>query len=287
MLYVCLDLVARLFRLLPERSALRLGRGLGLLARALIRRRRAVALSGLRQAFAGRYDEKQLRDLCRENFAHYGVVLAEFLRLPALSDAALLSRFTVTGLEHAHAARARGKGLIILTGHVGNWEYLALAQAAWDLDMLVITRRAHRRSIDRFWQGVRRARAARFLDAHGSLAEVRRHLREGGTVGMSIDQHEGGKTGVRGPFFGREAGTVKAPALLAARTGCPVIMLLSWRDAQGRHHASFSEEIPLAPGRDIAETVARTTRRYNELLEAFIRAHPAQWTWVHRRWKRA
>jgi Kdo2-lipid IVA lauroyltransferase/acyltransferase len=282
-----LHLLARLFRILPEQTAVGLGRGLGLGAYHVAGRRRAVALAGLRQAFGDRLDADALRRLCRENFAHYGVVLAEFLRLPGVSDAQLLERFTVAGLERAARARARGRGLIILTGHVGNWEYLACAQAAWDLDMLVITRRAHQRGVDRFWQGIRRARAARFLDAHRSLKEVRRHLRRGGTVGMSIDQHEGGTTGVRVPFFGREAGTIRAPALLAARTGCPVIMLLSWRDAQGTHHAEFSEEIPLVPGRDLGEVVALTTARYTAALEDFIREHPAQWSWVHRRWKPA
>ncbi|MBD3222960.1 hypothetical protein GF314_17155, partial [bacterium] len=135
------------------------------------------------------------------------------------------------------------------------------------------------------WQGLRRDRGLRFFDNHGSLAAVLRHLRAGGAVGMVFDQNEGGTTGARVGFFGREAGTVKAPALLAARLGCPVILALSWRDDQGRHHASFSEEIPLAEGRDLAEIVVRTTRRYNELLEDFVRAHPTQWTWVHRRWK--
>ena len=282
-----LRLVACLFRLVPEPTALGLGRGLGLLAFHLVGRRRAVALAGLSRAFGDRLDPAALRRLGRENFAHYGVILAEFLRLPSLSDAQLQKRFTVIGRERAAAARARGNGLIVLTGHVGNWEYLVQAQTAWDLDMLVITRRAHCRGVDRFWQSVRRARGARFLDAERSLEETRRHLQEGGTVGLPIDQHEGGTTAVRVPFFGCPAGTVKAPALLAARTGCPVIMLLSWRDAQGRHHAEFSEEIPLVPGRDLAETIASTTRRYNELLEAFIRRHPAQWTWVHRRWKPA
>jgi Kdo2-lipid IVA lauroyltransferase/acyltransferase len=282
-----LRLVALFFRVLPERAALNLGRGLGLLAYALIRSRRAVALDNLRRAFGDQPEEAALRRLCRENFAHYGVVLAEFLRLPGLSTNDLHERFTVTGLERATAARAKGRGLIILTGHVGNWEYLIQAQLAWDLDMIVVTRRAHAKGVDRFWQNVRRVRGACFLDAHRSLKETRRHLRNGGAVGLSIDQHEGGTTGVRVPFFGRDAGTVKAPALLAARTGCPVVMLLSWRDEQGRHHASFSEEIPLDHGRDLDETIARTTRRYNELLEQFIREHPTQWTWVHKRWKSA
>lgn len=305
---------ARLFQTLPEDRAVALGRRLGLTAHGVLPRRRAVARAGLRQALGDQCGEAQLHALCRRNFAHYGVVLAEFLRLPRLTDAQLLDRFTVTGLEHVHAARARGRGLIVLTAHVGNWEYLAAAQAAWGLDIAVITRHAHQAGVDRFWQGIRRDRGIRFLHAWRSLRTLVRHLRDGGAVGMSIDQNEGGTSGARVPFFGREAGTVKAPALLAARTGCPVIMALSWRDDHGRHHASFSEELPLvgpagpvrAPGKDgrpgrqdgpgakgsspeadLAAVIDATTRGYNARLEAFIRAHPEQWTWVHRRWKPA
>ncbi len=278
---------AGVFQRLPEDRAVALGRRLGLTWHDAVRHRRGVALAGLEQAFGERMAAGELQALCRRNFAHYGVVLAEFLRLPRLSDAELLGRFTVTGLDHLHQARARGRGVIVVTAHVGNWEYLAAAQAAWGLEIAMITRHAHSAGVDRFWQGIRRQRGLRFLHAWRSLNALLRHLRAGGTVGMSIDQHEGGTTGARVPFFGREAGTVKAPALLAARLGCPVIMALSWRDADGRHHASFSEELPLAPGDHLAAIVTATTRSYNARLEAFIAAHPEQWSWVHRRWKPA
>lgn len=280
-----LRLVARVFQRLPEPAALRLGRALGMFWHDAVRYRRGVALAGLERAFGDTLPATERRRLCRRNFAHHGTMLAEFLRLPTLDDRELLDRFTITGLENVRRARARGRGLIVLTAHVGNWEYLAAAQAALGLDIVIITRRAHQRGVDRFWQGVRRARGLRFLDAHGSLAQVRRHLRTGGAVGMSYDQNEGGTTGARVDFFGEEAGTVKAPALLAARLDCPVILALSWRDAHGRHHATFSEEIPLQRGPDLAATIDRTTRYYNARLEEFIRAHPEQWTWVHRRWK--
>lgn len=282
-----LSLVATIFQRLPEPAALRLGRGLGLAWHDIVRYRRRVARAGLFQAFGDELPARTIHRLCRQNFAHYGTVLTEFLRLPALDDDALLSRFDVEGLEHVTSARDRGLGLIVLTAHVGNWEWLAAAQAALGLDVAVITRHAHHRGVDQFWQRVRRERGIRFLENYRSVSAVMRHLRDGGAVGMAFDQNEGGTSGARVDFFGREAGTVKSPALLAARLGCPVILALSWRDQDGRHHATFSEEIPLVEGRDLSDTVERTTRRYNALLENFIQQHPAQWTWVHRRWKPA
>jgi KDO2-lipid IV(A) lauroyltransferase len=278
---------ARLVQALPEDRALAHGRQLGLAAHRLAIRRREIALTGLRQAFGHDLTGPQLQDLCRRNFVHYGTVLVEFLRLPRLSDAALLERFTIAGLEHVEVARTRGRGLIVLTAHLGNWEYLAAAQAALGLEIAILPRHAHAHGVDEVWQGIRRDRGLRFLHAWRSLGGVVRHLRGGGTVGMTIDQNEGGTSGARVPFFGREAGTVKAPALLAARLGCPVTLALSWRDPAGQHHATFSEELPLVTGADGTVSVDATTAAYNRRLEAAIAAHPEQWTWVHRRWKPA
>ena len=282
-----LHIIARCFQRLSEPAALRLGRGLGLFWHDVVRHRRGQVRQGLHQAFGQELSSHEQHRLGRDNFAHYGVVLSEFLRLPLLDDQSLLDRFEITGLEHVHQARARGQGLIVLTAHVGNWEWLAAAQAALGLDIAIITRHAHQDGVDRYWQDLRRRRGIRFFDAYGSLPALIRHLRDGGAVGMSIDQNEGGNSGARVDFFGRESGTVKAPALLSARTGAPVIMALSWRDEDGRHHAHFSDEIPPVEGRDLTDTVNLTTRHYNRLLEDFIRQHPSQWTWVHRRWKPA
>ena len=287
MILLLLRGLAAVFRSLPAGAALATGRLLGDLARVVLPGRRRVVASNLQASLGDRLEAAALSRLGRANYRHYGMVLAEFLRLPLLDDDALLDRMDVTGLDHVRAARARGRGLIVLTAHTGNWEYLAAAQAAWGLDIAVITRRAGNRQVDDFWQGLRRRRGTRFLESHGSLGEIVRHLRGGGAVGMAIDQHEGGTSGVRAPFFGRDAGTVKAPAVLAARLGCPVIMALSWRDRHGRHHADFSPELPLVEGRDLADTVARTTAGYNARLEDFVRDHPDQWTWIHRRWKPA
>jgi KDO2-lipid IV(A) lauroyltransferase len=287
MIILLLRGLAAVFRSLPAGVALAAGRLLGDLARAALPGRRRVVMSNLQAALGDRLDPAALSRLGRANYRHYGVVLAEFLRLPLLDDGALLDCVAVTGLDHVRDARARGRGLIVLTAHTGNWEYLAAAQAAWGLDIAVITRRAGNRQVDAFWQDLRRRRGTRFLESHGSMGEIMRHLRTGGAVGMAIDQHEGGTSGVRAPFFGRDAGTVKAPAVLAARLGCPVIMALSWRDDDGRHHASFSPELPLVEGRDLPGTVALTTASYNAKLEQFVRDHPEQWTWIHRRWKPA
>ncbi len=262
-------------------------RGLGTVAYAFARRRRVIALDNLRQALGGERSEAELRAICRASFQHLGIVLAEFLRLPTLTASALLDRFHVTGLEHVREARASGRPLVLITAHVGNWEWLCAAQTHLGVGAVIVTRHAHVGAVDRFWQGRRARCGVETVDSAGSLAQILRLLREGRPVGLAIDQHEGGTSAVRVPFLGREAGTTKTPALLAARTGCAVLPAWSWRDVDGLHHATFGPEIPLQEGATLEETVSLTTRAYSTWLEGVVRAHPEQWLWVHRRWKPA
>jgi Kdo2-lipid IVA lauroyltransferase/acyltransferase len=152
---------------------------------------------------------------------------------------------------------------------------------------VILTRHAHVGAVDRFWQRRRAVHGVEVVDSAGSLPQILRLLRAGRPVGLAIDQHEGGTSAVRVPFLGRDAGTTKTPALLAARTGCAVLPSWSWRDQGGLHHATFGPEIPLQEGATLDETIVLTTRAYNAWLEGVVREHPEQWLWVHRRWKPA
>jgi KDO2-lipid IV(A) lauroyltransferase len=274
-----------LFQSLPERRALQLGRGLGLFWFHAVRYRRQHVLTAMRDALAGQRSETEIRSLARANFAHYGQVLAEVTRLPLLSNGALAERVEFTRRDRFEAARRRGHGVIVITGHYGNWDLLAAAQAELGLGVHVVTRHLHSAAADREWQRLRRARGIRFLDDYGSIREIVRLLRAGGAVALVLDQHVGGRRGVPVRFFGRTAWTARAAATLALRTGCAVLPVFNYRDADGVHRMSFGEEIPLAEGRDDDATIRATTQRYNDVLENFIRAHPEQWLWAHRRWK--
>jgi len=274
-----------LFQTLPEQRALKLGRGLGLFWYHAVRYRRRHVLEAMRQALGDEHGERQIHALARANFAHYGQILAELSRLPLLDEERLAERVTFTGLENFEDARAKGRGVIVVSGHFGNWDLLAVAQAMMGLGIHLVTRHLHSRSVDRAWQRLRRDRGLRTLDDHGSIRDILRLLRAGESVGFVLDQHVSGRRGIPVTFFGRRAWTARAAAVLAQRTGCAVLPVFNHRDADGRHRMRFAAEIPLDRGADAAETVRRTTQRYNDVLEAFIREHPEQWFWAHRRWK--
>jgi KDO2-lipid IV(A) lauroyltransferase len=275
-----------LFQSLPEDQALRLGRGLGLFWFHAVRYRRRHVLDAMRQALGDERDEAEIHALARANFAHYGQVLAEFSRLPLLDHDALAEQVEFTGRERFAKARERGRGVVVITGHFGNWDLAAAAQAMLGLGVHVVTRRLHSASADRAWQRVRRERGIRFLEDHGSIWPILRLLRAGEAVALVLDQHVGGRRGVPARFFGRRAWTARAAAVLALRTGCAVLPVFNYREKNGWHRMTFGDEIPPVRRGDSETNVLLTTQRYNDVLEAFIREHPEQWLWAHRRWKR-
>jgi KDO2-lipid IV(A) lauroyltransferase len=195
----------------------------------------------------------------------------------------------VENIEAIVSAHAQGKGVIVLTGHFGNWE---VATAA-GLDAYPGARGRFyflRRPFKPRWLDdlvTRRFVRAGFgvLPKRGGLDAVLDRLAAGDVVVFPFDQHAGKKDGVVVDFFGHPAGTFRSLALLALNTGAPVLPAASWREPDGRHVLRFED--PLAPieADDADEAIRLNTRAYNAALERMILRHPEQWWWAHRRWK--
>jgi KDO2-lipid IV(A) lauroyltransferase len=182
--------------------------------------------------------------------------------------------------------RRPGQGRIVVTAHTGNWDLVGCAAAqSMSPSIAIVTKHLHARTLDRFWQRARERRGARFLEAAGVYAQAARILRQGGDVAIVIDQApERASSVVRLPFLGEPAGYDLLPAILSARTGAPIVMALGRRTVGGTHVV----EIPLViepPARASLGFVNEAMGRLNLGLDAFVRAHPDQWLWMHRRWK--
>jgi KDO2-lipid IV(A) lauroyltransferase len=195
----------------------------------------------------------------------------------------------VENLDALLAAHAQGKGVLILTGHFGNFEVATTAGLA---SFPQAKGKFHfvRRPIRPEWLDrlvTRRFRAAGFgvLPKRGGLDAMLDRLAAGDLVVFPFDQHANRKDGVRVEFFGHPAGTFRSLAVIALTTGAPVVPAASWRDETGHHVLRF--ESPLAPieHSDTNEAIRLNTRAYNRALERMIVRRPEQWWWVHRRWK--
>lgn len=177
--------------------------------------------------------------------------------------------------------RGRGRGVVVATAHTGNWDLLACA-AAERVPLSVVTKRLSVGLLDRIWQATRRRRNVKLVQAGNAAKPLLRALGNNEVVAMLVDQAPERKRATSlVPFLGAAARVDLAPALIAARARAPIAVVFSRRTAAGHHVAELVRVIE--PGTESAEVMATITRD----LSAFVREHPEQWLWMHRRWKDA
>ena len=282
--YAGLRLLLEGARVLPLPVLRVIGRLIGLTALRLVRRDRARALEHIAAAFPGQ-DRAWRLALARRSAAHLGALLGEVAWLWSASPDAVLARSEFVGLENLTQALTPKGGAILVTGHCGNWEWLNLALGASGVPMTVAAREVYDPRLDEIARRVRGRfggeTALRGQDAGGKLV---RALRRGRVMGLLIDQ-DIDAPGVFVEFFGRPAWTPGGGALLALRTGRPVVPGFAARLPDGRMRLSFAPAIRMARGADLDADVGRLTALLTAHIERQVREYPEQWVWMHRRWK--
>jgi len=259
-----------------------------LLYRLLPLRRDAV-LDNLRRVYGETTDDAEIERIAQAHYGHLGRLFWEFAWYPWLPRSRRLALVRVDNLDALLAAHAQGKGVLILTGHFGNFEVATaagLAQFPQARGRFYFVRRPIRPQ----WLDAlvtRRFRRAGFgvLPKRGSLEAILDRLAAGDLVVFPFDQHAGRKEGVLAEFFGHPAGTFRSLAVIALTTGAPVVPACSWREADGRHVLRFEAEIRPLEHADANEAILLNTRAYNRALERMIVRRPEQWWWTHRRWR--
>jgi len=251
--------------------------------------RRRVVLDNLRRVYGDAVDEAEITRLAQAHYGHLGRLLWEFLWFPWVSRARKLAMVRVQNLDALLAAHGLGKGVLILTGHFGNFEVSTSAGLA---SFPEAKGRFHfvRRPIRPEWLDkmvTRRFRKVGFgvLPKRGGLDAILDRLAEGDLVVFPFDQHAQRKDGVMVEFFGHPAGTFRSLAVIALATGAPVVPASSWREADGTHVLRFETALAAVEDADTNEAIRLTTREFNRALELLIVRRPEQWWWVHRRWK--
>ena len=251
--------------------------------------RRGVVLGNLRRVFGDVLPELEIRLLAQAYYAHYFRFLIEFIRLPFMSAAKRNAWIRVENKESPLRAHEQGKGILLLTGHFGNFEVATVAgigQFPQYRGLFHFVRRALKPK----WLNdfiTYRFRRAGFgtLPKRGSLDTILNLLSTGAIIVFVFDQHARAKDGIPVEFFGQPAGTFKSLALLALTTKVPVIPASSWREPDGTHVLRFEDPLPLIECEDVTEAIRLNTRAYNAAIERMLLRHPEQWVWMHRRWK--
>lgn len=273
-----------LLSLLPLGVSRGFARLLGGLAFVLSGRDRRRALSNLRRAFPEK-SEAERRRIARDSFRHLGECLMEVVRERAI-DRRIdeLVEIPNAGLATLRAALDEGRGAVVVTGHVGNWELLARRIAREGIPVSVVARELNAPLLTDAMDGYRRRGGVTTLwrGRPNTTKAMLRVFRENGLLGLLIDQDTRVQN-VFVPFFGRMAATPRAAGDLCVRTGAPLLAAFIHREG-GKHRISLHRvEVPRTGDRD-TDSLA-LTRAATLAIEQAVRAHPEQWVWMHERWK--
>jgi KDO2-lipid IV(A) lauroyltransferase len=269
---------------LPEKAALRAGWLLGWVAGTALRIRRADVDRNLARAFPDK-DPRWRGRIARASFGHLGRESVAVFRLADLNDEAVVARTSVEGLDGFESARKEGKGVIVVTGHLGNWEVAGAALAARGVPLDVVAKGMANRRFGADLEATRVRLGMRVLDMAVAPREVLRSLRARRVVAMVADQNAR-ETGIFVPFFGVPAATFRGPALFALRAGAPIFLGTCIREpGWPQRYRARMVRIDFTASGDLEADVKRLTEVHTAALEQAVRQVPEQYFWQHKRWK--
>jgi len=259
--------------------------GLASLWYRLDRRHREITRRNLEFAYGPELGLQDRERLAREVFRNFALFAWEMLELLFAPLPLIRRKVIVLGEENLAAALARGRGVIAVAAHAGNWEYTVLGYGLKHRPVAVVARELDHplgQALARFF----RQRGGNFLVAkQGGLKEIIGHLRKNRVVGIVIDQNTAEDEGLLVDFFRKEARTTPVAAILARRLEVPVLPAFSRRLSGGRHLMVILPPLPLEKTRDPGADILGHLQLQSQAVEAWVRACPEQWLWLHRRWK--
>jgi len=250
----------------------------------LDRRHRETVRRNLAFAYGEELSAADRERLAREVFEHYVRFAWETVVLLLAPLSYIKNRVVLLGEHNQAEALKKGRGLVALAAHTGNWEFTAIGYGLQYRRIAVVAReRGH--PLGRRLARYLRARGGNWMvNKQRGLKDILSHLNKNRVVGIVIDQNTSDREGMLADFFGHPARTTPVAALLARR-GVPVMPSLSRRLPDGRHLMVFFPELPFEKTGDVEGDIKRHLTRQNQVIEAWVRQEPSQWLWLHRRWK--
>ena len=278
-------LAVRVLGVLPRGLAREIGAAVGALAFRGLGRLRKVGLRNLALAFPEK-TEAEREAILRLVYRNLGYLLAEFCEMPGYTAEGASRFIRYEGLENYLRARDKGKGVLVLTGHLGAWELSSFYHSLMVMPMGMVIRRLDNPLVDAFVNRVRCMHGNRVIHKDDFARGLIASMRAGETVGILMDTNMTPPQGVFVPFFGVEACTASGMARIALKTGAAVVPgFLLWHETEKKYVLRFGEELEVVNTGDAEADAVANTARFTAVMEAYIRQYPEQWLWMHRRWK--
>lgn len=266
--------------LLPPKTSVRAGEAIGNVFYRLWGSRRRIAMENVSAAIERGALPADIvpEQVVKENFRHMGRSLMEINRLLFGMASHILDNVHFEGMDNYNRAAAKGKGVIIVGGHCGNWELMFSFTTFVQGEFLGVVRKQSNPFFNMLIVRARKRYGSRVVYKHGAVRALFKALKAGNTIGVAVDQAMQSE-GLRIDFLGASAWTNRMPAVLAKRTGAAVVPVFNYRTPDGGFVIYALPELVLS-GDEVKDTML-----ISSCVEDYIKAHPEQWLWIHRRWK--
>jgi len=278
-------LFVHIVRMLPRRLARVVGAAIGAITFHALGRLRRVGVRNLTLAFPEKTAEER-EMILRHTYRNLGYLLAEFCLMPGYRAESASKFIQYQGLENYQRARDKGKGVLVLTGHLGAWELSSFYHSLMGRPMGMVIRRLDNPLVDTFVNRIRCLHGNRVIHKDDFARGLIASMRAGETVGILMDTNMTPPQGVFVPFFGVLACTASGMARVAAKTGAAVVPgFLLWEEHEQRYVLRFGEELEVVHTDDAESDALTNTATFTAAIEGYVRRYPEQWLWMHRRWK--
>ncbi len=272
------------FYFLPSNVGLFIAGKIGLLAYFILKKYRDITLRNLKSALGKDRTEKELKSIARRVFENLGKNAFELVRAPKINAKNIDNLVEFENARILDEAFAKGKGIIIITAHIGNWELMAATLRIKGYPGVTVGRRIYFDKYDSYLNSLRRSQDVNVIYRDESPRKILKVLKENRIVGIVADQDVDSVEGVFVDFFGMSAYTPAGPAALAKVSGAALIPVFIVRK-NGRHTLVIEKPIELDDTGDKEKDVVSNTQKWSSVVESYIRRYPEQWVWMHRRWK--
>ncbi len=272
---------------LPHGARLALGRSLGSLVYALDARHRGITLGNVERAFGAGKSPAEKSAIAEGAFRHFGAMLLEMLTLGHPTWEKLEPRFDFEGVERFEEARRRGKGVILIAAHFGNWELHAVAHGYRFGKIHLVAREQDNPYLNRWLEKIRGISGNDVVYKNRALGQMRKRIRKGEVVAIVTDQNVHLQDAVFVDFFGQKAATTPVASWFALKTGAALVPAFCYPIPHGRYRAVYEGPLDVEPYRNLDRdaAIAAITQKIASLQESHIRNAPDCWLWMHRRWR--
>lgn len=269
---------------LPRKTLNYISDCLGLLWFAIDKRHRNVVLENVSKAYPRKFTTSQLEVYAKKIFKNLASIIFEIIWFQRLSNDQLQKYIDIKGFQHLTKGHEKGKGVIVLTCHMSNFELLTTTLLNTDYRGFCIYRKLDFEPLDKWIHKTRERYGVKMISLGGASKEIFEILRKKGVVATLLDQNMDWYNGVWVNFFNRPACTNKGLAVLAMKTGAPVIPLFAKRIGE-KYILEFLPEVPVQVTQDRIKDIEINTQNFTLAIELMARHCPEQYFWVHNRWK--